>query len=112
VPLSSLPRDVDHSTLAALLSLVTAYLNEPEAVDAWLAAVPPPAAGAVTWIEELAADWPTVDQLSLRYAHAVVERHQGDVVRAARVLDVDRRTLSRILAEARKGRVHNLHTRA
>ncbi len=121
--LDEMVRHLDRPTCEALFSLVLAYLAGPEAVDAWLASPPahhegPPApigepstSHPIAWTEELGKDWPTLDLLSLRYIRAVIEQQQGNQARAAEVLGVDRRTLSRVLAKARSGRVPAMQTR-
>jgi ActR/RegA family two-component response regulator len=48
------------------------------------------------------ADWPTLDELSLRYLHRVIEHAKGNKTKAAAVLGIDRRTVSRILAKVDK----------
>ena len=108
-------RHLDRPTGAALFSLMLATLEGPAAVDAWLAALSPAegehAGSAAAWADELGKDWPTLDLLSLRYIRAVIERQQGNQARAAEVLGVDRRTLSRVLAKAKSGRVPAMQTR-
>jgi DNA-binding NtrC family response regulator len=56
------------------------------------------------------ADWPTLDELSLRYLHRVIERANGNKTKAAEMLGIDRRTLSRILAKVRLGRTPTMQT--
>jgi ActR/RegA family two-component response regulator len=48
------------------------------------------------------ADWPTLDELSLRYLHRVIAHAKGNKTKAAEVLGIDRRTVSRILAKVGK----------
>jgi ActR/RegA family two-component response regulator len=48
------------------------------------------------------ADWPTLDELSLRYLHRVIAHSNGNKTKAAEVLGIDRRTVSRILAKVSK----------
>ena len=48
------------------------------------------------------ADWPTLDELSLRYLHRVIEHARGNKTRAAEMLGIDRRTVSRILTKVSK----------
>ena len=43
-----------------------------------------------------AEDWPTLDELTRRYVSRVLERTGGNRTRAAEILGVDRRTLSRM----------------
>jgi hypothetical protein len=120
---------LDSRTCDALFSLLIAYLEGPRAVDVWLdharrrvlaqeraaetKAEAEAAAGAppATLIEALGNDWPTLDLLSLRYIRAVIERQQGNQARAAQVLGVDRRTLSRVLAKVKSGRIPAMQTR-
>jgi ActR/RegA family two-component response regulator len=128
VRLQEVIQHLDRRTCDALFSLVIAYLEGPKAVDAWLdcasrrahapdrAPAATAAAGAAappstTWIETLGNDWPTLDLLSLRYIRAVIEQQQGNQARAAEVLGVDRRTLSRVLAKVRSGRIPAMQTR-
>ncbi len=47
-------------------------------------------------------DWPTLDELSLRYLHRVIAHSNGNKTKAAEVLGIDRRTVSRILAKVGK----------
>lgn len=58
---------------------------------------PPSSTGAS--IDE---DWPTLDELSLRYLHRVIEHAKGNKTKAAAVLGIDRRTVSRILSKVGK----------
>jgi DNA-binding NtrC family response regulator len=56
-------------------------------------------------------DWPTLDELSLRYLHRVIEHSKGNKTKAAEVLGIDRRTVSRILAKAsRQGKPPTMQT--
>jgi DNA-binding protein Fis len=48
------------------------------------------------------ADWPTLDELSLRYLHRVIEHAQGNKTKAAETLGRDRRTVNRILAKVKR----------
>ena len=48
------------------------------------------------------ADWPTLDELSLRYLHRVIEHARGNKTKAAEMLGIDRRTVSRILTKVSK----------
>jgi hypothetical protein len=50
------------------------------------------------------ADWPTLDLLSVRYVGRVLDHVNDNKSRAAQVLGVDRRTVSRLGAEAAKRR--------
>ncbi len=59
---------------------------------------PPPLPQAVS-----AEDWPTLDELTRRYVGRVLERTGGNRTRAAEILGVDRRTLSR-MANRERGR--------
>jgi ActR/RegA family two-component response regulator len=47
-------------------------------------------------------DWPTLDELSLRYLHRVIAHAKGNKTKAAAVLGIDRRTVSRILAKVQR----------
>jgi DNA-binding NtrC family response regulator len=47
-------------------------------------------------------DWPTLDELSLRYLHRVIEHARGNKTKAAEMLGIDRRTVSRILTKVSK----------
>jgi ActR/RegA family two-component response regulator len=59
----------------------------------------------------LDADWPTLDELSLRYLHRVIAHSKGNKTKAAEVLGIDRRTVSRILAKVSKnGRIPTMQT--
>ena len=59
----------------------------------------------------LDTDWPTLDELSLRYLHRVIAHSKGNKTRAAEVLGIDRRTVSRILAKVSKnGRTPTMQT--
>lgn len=46
----------------------------------------------------LAEDWPTLEVLDRRYIDLVLDKTGGNKTRAAEVLGIDRRTLSRIFA--------------
>jgi DNA-binding NtrC family response regulator len=50
--------------------------------------------------EPLHAGWPTLDELCRRYVERVLTRTRGNRTQAAHVLDVDRRTVSRIVTRA------------
>jgi DNA-binding NtrC family response regulator len=52
--------------------------------------------------DPLDADWPTLDELSLRYLHRVIEHAKGNKTKAAEMLGIDRRTVSRILTKVSK----------
>jgi ActR/RegA family two-component response regulator len=52
------------------------------------------------WDESIDADWPTLDELSLRYLHRVIAHCNGNRTKAAKVLGIDRRTVSRTLSKA------------
>jgi DNA-binding NtrC family response regulator len=58
----------------------------------------------------LAADWPTLDELSIRYLQRVLERTGGNKTRAADILGIDRRTVLRILDKVSKGKVPSMQT--
>jgi len=59
----------------------------------------------------LDGDWPTLDELSLRYLHRVIEHSRGNKTKAAEVLGIDRRTVSRILSKAsRQGKPPTMQT--
>lgn len=75
-----------------------------------MGATPPsPRGGAAT--PAIEDDWPTLDELSLRYLHRVIEHSKGNKTKAAEVLGIDRRTVSRILAKAsRQGRPPTMQT--
>ncbi len=48
-------------------------------------------------VDPLAADHPTLDELNRRYAERILREHAGNKTRAAEVLGIDRKTLSRLL---------------
>jgi len=58
----------------------------------------------------LDTDWPTLDELSLRYLHRVIEHAKGNKTRAAEMLGIDRRTVSRILAKVERGKTPTMQT--
>jgi DNA-binding NtrC family response regulator len=58
----------------------------------------------------LALDWPTLDELSIRYLQRVLERTGGNKTRAADILGIDRRTVLRILDKVSKGKVPSMQT--
>jgi DNA-binding NtrC family response regulator len=62
----------------------------------------PAAASAPHGAESLDGDWPTLDELSLRYLHRVIEHAKGNKTKAAEMLGIDRRTVSRILTKVSK----------
>jgi hypothetical protein len=127
VRFDELVRILDRPACEALFSLVIAYLDGPPAVEAWIAVdaqrhrlagaprAAAPAAGAPfvgsVLMDELGKDWPTLDELSLRYIRRVVDRQQGNQARVAEVLGVDRRTVTRVLAKVRSGRIPSMQTR-
>ncbi len=53
-------------------------------------------------IDAIDADWPTLDELSLRYLRRVIAHANGNKTKAAEMLGIDRRTVSRILAKVHK----------
>jgi DNA-binding NtrC family response regulator len=57
---------------------------------------PPPPLAA---LDPLAADHPTLEVLSRRYAERILKEQGGNKTRAADVLGIDRKTLSRLLSE-------------
>jgi DNA-binding NtrC family response regulator len=67
---------------------------------------PSPASGPVphngAGADPIDADWPTLDELSLRYLHRVIEHAKGNKTKAAEMLGIDRRTVSRILTKVSK----------
>ena len=71
-------------------------------------AVAAPRPGAAASLDD---DWPTLDELSLRYLHRVIEHSKGNKTKAAEVLGIDRRTVSRILSKAsRQGKPPTMQT--
>jgi hypothetical protein len=60
----------------------------------------------------LDADWPTLDELSLRYMQRVLAHTRGNKTKAAELLGIDRRTVTRILAQVAQGRTPTMHTAA
>jgi Fis family transcriptional regulator len=52
--------------------------------------------------DSLDEDWPTLDELSLRYLHRVIAHAKGNKTKAAELLGIDRRTVSRILGKVGK----------
>jgi Fis family transcriptional regulator, factor for inversion stimulation protein len=70
-----------------------------------------PRPGAAPAPASLDDDWPTLDELSLRYLHRVIEHAKGNKTKAAEVLGIDRRTVSRILSKAsRQGKPPTMQT--
>jgi DNA-binding NtrC family response regulator len=57
---------------------------------------------ADTHVPAIDGDWPTLDELSLRYLHRVIEHARGNKTKAAEMLGIDRRTVSRILTKVSK----------
>jgi hypothetical protein len=60
----------------------------------------------------LDADWPTLDELSLRYMRRVLAHTRGNKTKAAEMLGIDRRTVTRILGQVAQGRTPTMHTAA
>ena len=59
----------------------------------------------------IVADWPSLDELSLRYLRIVLAHTNGNKTAAAKILCINRRTLTRILATAaRTGRTPTMYT--
>jgi hypothetical protein len=117
VTLSEVIGDLDQERCTALCSLVVAYVSGADAVDAWIeaeapASTAPPAPGVPPPTSEgpLSEDWPTLDVLSLRYVGRVLDRVKANKSRAAEVLGVDRRTVSRFVAARRKGLTPTMQT--
>jgi DNA-binding NtrC family response regulator len=52
--------------------------------------------------DSLDEGWPTLDELSLRYLHRVIAHSKGNKTKAAELLGIDRRTVSRILGKVDK----------
>jgi DNA-binding NtrC family response regulator len=59
----------------------------------------PPAMAGATAPDPLLADRPTLDELTRRYAERVLREQGGNKTRAAELLGIDRKTLSRLLEE-------------
>jgi len=59
----------------------------------------PPAMAGATVPDPLLADHPTLDELTRRYAERVLREQGGNKTRAAELLGIDRKTLSRLLRE-------------
>lgn len=128
VPLGDVLRVLNRGTRVALCSLIVAYTSGADAVDAWIEAAnhaggappepaapkapapvaeveaeaTPPVVEAAVKPRSIIADWPTLDALSVRYAGRVLEHVNDNKSRAAQVLGVDRRTVSRLGAAARE----------
>ena len=49
--------------------------------------------------DPILADQPTLDELNRRYAERVLREKEGNKTKAAEVLGIDRKTLSRLLRE-------------
>jgi hypothetical protein len=123
IALGDVVRSLDRESCVALCSLMVAYAGGAEDVDAWIdeavAALPPGRARAAPDVAEAASnrplssifeDWPTLDLLSLRYIRRVLGHVNGNQSRAASLLGVDRRTVSRLIAEGRRGVVPAMQT--
>ncbi len=120
VTLSEMIGNLDRESCTALCSLVIAHASGADAVDAWIdaeaPASPAPSAPDVSPPTPpasegpLSEDWPTLDVLSLRYVGRVLDRVKANKSRAAEVLGVDRRTVSRFVAARRKGLTPTMQT--
>jgi|SRR5580700_7976314 hypothetical protein len=115
VTLAEMIEHLDQESCSALCSLLVAYKSGAEAVDAWMEAAtsPPsaaPAAGASDPEGSLSSDWPTLDELSLRYVGRVLDRVKDNKSRAAEVLGVDRRTVGRFVTARRTGVIPSMQT--
>ena len=107
VTLADLARSLDGASGRPLCALIAACAEGPDAVDAWISDAAPSSRSDAP-VERcsppsIAADWPTLDALSLRYVYHVLEHTRNNRTRAAAVLGVDRRTVNRLLAVATKG---------
>jgi hypothetical protein len=112
VTLADLGTSRDRARCRPLCAPLTACAEGPDTVDAWRALEAPstrrdrttkkprPAADP---LDALAADWPTLDDLSVRYFHEVLDQTGDDRARAAEILGIDRGAVNRILSTARKG---------
>jgi hypothetical protein len=123
IPLGDVVRSLDREGTVALCSLMVAYVGGADAVDAWIETAPAPSAGsagapspqpgepeAPPPLSSIFEDWPTLDVLSLRYVRRVLVHVKGNRSRAASLLGVDRRTVSRVLAVSRRGLVPGMQT--
>lgn len=114
VTLAEVIANLDHESSAALCSLIVAHAAGAEAVDAWMtaraSAGPGEPVAPSTSESALSTDWPTLDVLSIRYVDRVLDRTKGNMSRAAAILGVDRRTVSRVVAAQRKGETPTMQT--
>ena len=85
-----LPEDLPDALRARLPARAAARASQPAPVPA---PAQPPAA------EPLIADHPTLDELNRRYAERILREQAGNKTRAAEVLGIDRKTLSRLLGK-------------
>jgi hypothetical protein len=123
ISLGEVVRSLDAASCSSLCALIVAYKRGGEAVDAWIADASSgsPRAGEIparhgaphpdAWAPGMSiwADWPTLDAMSLRYVLRVLD-HAKNSTRAATLLDIDRRTVTRLVAAARKGVVPVIQT--
>jgi hypothetical protein len=111
IPFGELVRTLDGAACEELLSLVVAYKTGADAVDTWIdaaaakrgdegEAAPSSDAGSIF------EGWPTLEDMSLRYAQRVLDHTNGNRTRAAAMLGVDRRTVGRLIGAARRHRAH------
>jgi hypothetical protein len=100
VPLGDVVRALDPEICRCLCSLIVAYAEGEDAVDAWIEDEAPPAAhaGPAEGLPSITDGWPTLDLLSVRYVRRVLARVDGSRSRAASLLGVDRRTVGRLLS--------------
>jgi hypothetical protein len=113
VRVADVVRTLDRRSCAALCSLMVAYTEGADAIDAWIGdesaawsdtsrtALPEARASVLEPNDPLTSifeGWPTLDLLSARYVRHVVTTMDGNRSRAASLLGVDRRTVSRLLA--------------
>jgi hypothetical protein len=125
ITLGDVVRDLDLASSTALCSLIVAYKGGADAVDDWIVAaarttrraadgddrrVVPALAEGPTPEGPLHDDWPTLDVLSVRYINRVLDRVKNNKTRAADMLGVDRRTVGRLVAAARRGVVPLMQT--
>ena len=122
VTLGDLLLHLDRGSRLALCSLIVAVTSGVDAIDVWIEASgaapqpldpppPVPAEPAVAEVAEVAevteldcaatpasimGDWPTLDLLSERYVGRVLDHVNDNKSRAAQLLGVDRRTVSRL----------------